>query len=106
MAETITDVKCGVDGTMFLTNTGRLFACGRYVDSVILFIQWSLSIVDTTGPKHFFLDVTVLIREAIYYTIGTSETALIRGCPYFRGKRGSAVIKFKKTRSKKQYTYM
>ena len=29
MAEVICNVKCGLDGTMMLTDTGRLFACGR-----------------------------------------------------------------------------
>ena len=30
MAEVISNVKCGLDGTMMLTDTGRLFACGRW----------------------------------------------------------------------------
>ena len=31
MAEVICNVKCGLDGTMMLTDTGRLFACGRWL---------------------------------------------------------------------------
>ena len=27
----ITKIKCGKDGTMFLTDTGTLYACGKYV---------------------------------------------------------------------------
>jgi len=27
----IRDVRCGIDGTMFLTDTGALLACGKYV---------------------------------------------------------------------------
>ena len=34
MPEVISNVRCGVDGTMMLTDTGRLFACGRYIHSM------------------------------------------------------------------------
>ena len=30
----VKDVKCGLDGSMFLTSTGTLLACGRYVSSM------------------------------------------------------------------------
>ena len=29
MEEVITGVRCGVDSTMFLTETGRVYACGK-----------------------------------------------------------------------------
>ena len=29
LSETVAAVKCGVDGTLFLTTSGRLLACGR-----------------------------------------------------------------------------
>ena len=29
LSETITDVRCGLDGSMFLTAMGRLYACGK-----------------------------------------------------------------------------
>ena len=29
VSELVTDVRCGLDGTLLLTNTGRLFACGK-----------------------------------------------------------------------------
>lgn len=29
LKEVISDVRCGMDGTMFLTEMGRLYACGR-----------------------------------------------------------------------------
>lgn len=31
----IKQVKCGFDGTMFLTDTGALLACGRFVFGVV-----------------------------------------------------------------------
>ena len=31
VAVRVKDVKCGLDGSMFLTSTGTLLACGRFV---------------------------------------------------------------------------
>ena len=33
MSELICAVRCGPDSSMFLTDTGRVYACGKYVDT-------------------------------------------------------------------------
>lgn len=37
----IKQVKCGYDGTMFLTDTGALLACGRFVAVICSFFFFS-----------------------------------------------------------------
>ena len=35
MAEKVASIKCGLDSTVFLTENGRAFACGRLVTLVL-----------------------------------------------------------------------
>ena len=39
----IKQVRCGYDGTMFLTDTGALLACGRFV-AVLCVFSFSISV--------------------------------------------------------------
>ena len=41
----IKQVRCGYDGTMFLTDTGALLACGRFVAVICIFFSFSICIL-------------------------------------------------------------
>ena len=45
--------------------------------TILVVLQWNLSIVDTTG--------CVLISEVDLYAIGASKLSCLERCPYFRG---------------------
>jgi len=50
VAVRVKDVKCGLDGSMFLTSTGTLLACGR---CVYLYVAVVLAHTHTgTGSVH------------------------------------------------------
>ena len=63
-----------------------LVPVGTYGWMLIRYIQWNLSIVDTTGPRKcvlirevsFVSEVDLYTQIEVHNTIGTSETVLVR----------------------------
>lgn len=56
----IKQVKCGYDGTMFLTDTGSLLACGRFVT---LFVHFCDVLVAFLSLPLYYFSVSAFLKQ-------------------------------------------